>query len=192
MRAAPLGLLAFALACNRLGREAAETVEPRIELRDGQGELRLAVYATGDGFRWIDRVDRAEARLVASGGALRGLDPQRGPLELLPAPDEGFDVRGPTGMLLKLRRIDGFLRLGDGAGIPLARVASTDEEAVVRDAGGTVIARARRGGGRISLVDREGATIGFVLGDVSLERAALVVLPTLSAGERALLLLGAS
>lgn len=178
-------------ACNRVGRDG-DAAETHLELRDAQGELRLAVYRTGEGFRWQDRADGSEGRLTGSGTNLRGLDPRRGMLEASAAGPGEVMVRGPEGVRLKLRRDEGGLRLGDGAEIPLCRVRLEGEQAVVRDAGGTVQAFARPGGGRIVLTDRAGRTTGFVLGDLPLERAALAAVSPLSAGERVMLLLGPS
>jgi hypothetical protein len=89
---------------------------------------------------------------------------------------------------LRLTREPSGWRLGDGAGIPIARTHIVAEESLVHDAGGLVVLRARRSGGRIVVTDREGAAVGFVVGDAPPEIAALVWLPTLSAAERALLL----
>jgi hypothetical protein len=184
-------LAALALVgCNRTSR--AEAGAPLLELRDARGELRLSVHRAGEGFRWVDAGEGEGALAQAAGGGLRGPDPHHGVLELQPLSEGGLELRAPHGRLLELRRVDGVLRLGDGKGIPIARVRIEAAEALAHDAGGQVVARARREGGRIVVVDRASAVSAFVRGDVSVERAALVALPVFTAGERAALLVAAS
>jgi hypothetical protein len=176
------------LACNRARREGEDQRASLVELRNAQGVLELAIQRTSDGFRWVDAKE-GEGRMVASGGLLRGVDTKRGPFETQPGAEGALDVRGPAGVQLTLKQVDGLLRLGDGNGIPLARVRSQPDEATAYDAGGMLVARARRAGGRIAIANRDGATTAFVVGDVPLVRAALAVLPALTASERAVLLL---
>jgi hypothetical protein len=188
LRPGPVLAALALLACNRAGREGEEHRASVVELRNAQGALELAIQRTSDGFRWVDAKE-GEGRMVASGGVLRGVDGKRGPFETQTGSAGALDVRGPGGFLLRLKEVDGLLRLGDGNGIPLARVSSQPDEASAYDAGGMMVARARRAGGRIAIANRDGATTAFVVGEVPLERAALAVLPALTASERAVLLL---
>jgi hypothetical protein len=188
-RALPLALAVLAgAACNRVEREGGAGPRADVELRDAQGGVRLGLYRTREGYRWQD-AQQGEGRFAAAEGAWSGHDAQRGPLTVRAPSPGALEVRGSGGVLLDLRRVDGLLRLGDGAGIPIARVRDDRGEALAHDAGGMLVARARKSGGRIVIADRDGATLGFIVGEVPLERAALASLPTLSAGERAALLL---
>jgi hypothetical protein len=179
-----LGALAF-LACNRV---AGDDGKPAlIELRDAAGEVQLAVYRTSEGYRWVDAKAGA-GRISGAGRALRASDSQHGLLDAVTGADGSLEVQGPGGKLLDLRRVDGLLRLGDGKGIPMARVGGRADEVVAHGPGGQVAARASRAGGRVVVADATG-TAAFITGDVALERAALVVIPALTAAERVLLLL---
>jgi hypothetical protein len=180
---------AAAAACNRPSSEGrVEGGPPLVELRDTRGQRRLAVWKTGGGFRWVDSLEGSGQLQAEAGGRLRGHDPRRGLVEATGAGGGTIQVRYPDGTALRLSREGDLLRLGDAAGIPIARVRSEKEEAVLRDAGGVVALRARRAGGRIVVTDREGATVAFVVGNAPLEQAAFAALSSLSAVERVLLL----
>jgi hypothetical protein len=182
-----VGALAL-LACNRVAGEDGKDGKPAlIELRDAAGALRLAVYRTTDGYRWVDAKE-GSGRISGAVSALRASDPQLGLLDAVAGADGSLEVHGPGGKRLDLRRVDGLLRLGDGKGIPMARVAGGADGVVAHGPGGEVASRASRAGGRVVVAGAAG-TAAFISGDVTLERAALVVLPALTAAERVLLLL---
>jgi hypothetical protein len=186
-RALLLATVALALACNRVtGQEGSDP--PLIELRDARGERRLTLWKTTQGFRWHDAREGSGRIQAEPGGRLQAQDSPAGPVGLGPDPGGAVQLRRLDGGLLRLSRDGALLRVGDGAGIPLARVRLENEEALVHDAGGVVILRARREGGRIVVTDREGGAVAFVVGQTTPERAALVSLSSLSALERALLL----
>jgi hypothetical protein len=191
VRAAWLALLALA-ACNRSGAEDGRP--PIIEVRDAAGDLRLAVFRGAGGpasYRWVE-VREGEGRLAGAAAELRGPDPRHGTLAMVTRPDGSLELQGARGRLLDLRRVDGWLRLGDASGIPLARQGpASGEEALVHGPGGQVLVRARRAGGRIVVSDGGGAITAFVTGEVALDRAALALVPALTAGERVVLLLRA-
>jgi hypothetical protein len=179
-------LWALAAACNRT-ESAIEGRPPLVELRDARGQRRLALWKTGDGLRFHDVLEGSGQLQVEAGGRLRGHDPRRGPLESSAAPG-AVQIRYRDGTGLRLSREGDLLRLGDAAGIPIARLRIAGEEAVLHDAGGVVALRARRAGGRIVVTDREGAAVAFLVGQASLEQAALAALSSLSAVERAFVL----
>jgi hypothetical protein len=134
--------------------------------------------------------------VTATAAGFRGEDPVRGPLEARRLDGGGVEIRGREGMLLRLTRDGSAWRLGDAAGIPLARVRLDEKagEGVGHDAGGTVIVRVKAGGGRLVVSDRDGSTLALITGkldQLSLARAALASLPSLGAAERALLLIAA-
>jgi hypothetical protein len=171
-------------ACNRLpGGEGA----PLVELRDPRGQRVFALWKTGEGLRWNDSREGGGLLRATAAGGFRGDDPRRGPVEASTA-GGGLQIRYADGKALRLTREGDLLRLGDAAGIPIARARVEAEEAVLRDAGGIVILRARRAGGRIVVTEREGAIVVFLLGQTALAQAAFAALSSLSAVERALLL----
>jgi hypothetical protein len=182
-----LATVAVALACNRVTGQA-ESDAPLVELRDRQGERRLSLWKTPQGFRWQDTSEGSGRIRIEPGGGLQAQDSPGGAVGLGPDPSGSLQLRRLDGGLLRLSRDGGLLRVGDGAGIPVARVRVEKDEALVHDAGGVVILRARPEGGRIVVTDREGGAVAFVVGQTTPERAALVSLSSLSALERALLL----
>jgi hypothetical protein len=183
-----LAVFILPLACNRVASEQ-DTSRRRLELHDARGQSRQIVHESGEGgFRWQDRREGSGRVLPEPDGRRRAQD-QGGSVVETPGPTPGtLDLRRADGSLLRVSREKESVRLGDGAGIPIARARLEKEEALVRDAGGQVILRARRAGGRIVVTDREGAAVGFVVGDAAPEAAALVWLPALTAAERVLLL----
>ncbi len=186
---AVLLVAAAGAACNRVGgEEGLEARTPLVELRDETGQRRLAVWKVDDGFRWLDRQEGSGRIQVGPAERLLAHDPERGPVEVSPPGPGGRQLRRADGTALRLSREGTLLRLGDGAGIPLARARVEAEEALVHDAGGVVVLRARRAGGRIVVTDREGRAAAFVVGQASPEYAALAALPGMRAVERALLL----
>jgi hypothetical protein len=188
---AAVAVLLLGAGCNRPGSDE-QRVRPRIELRDERGQPRQVLYESGAGrFRWQD-VREGSGQVLREGEGRRAQDSSGIVLERVVAASAARELRRPDGTALRLHREGGFLRLGDGAGIPIARARIEKDEALVRDAGGQVLLRARRAGGRIVVTDREGAAVGFVVGEAPSEVAALVWLPSLSAAERALLLTGDS
>jgi hypothetical protein len=180
-------LWALAAACNRT-ESGVEGRPPLVELRDARGQRRLALWKTGDGLRYHDVLEGSGQLQVEAGGRVHGHDPRRGPVERSAAAPGAVQLRYRDGTGLRLSREGDLLRLGDAAGIPLARLRVAGEEAVLHDAGGVVALRARRAGGRIVVTDREGAAVAFVVGQASLEQAALAALSSLSAVERAFVL----
>jgi hypothetical protein len=183
----PLLALAAAAACNRPeGGLAGQP--PLVELRDARGQRQLAIWKTEEGFRWLDAREGGGGILAGPGGQLRAQDPQRGPVELSVRAPGTVQIARADGTALRLSREGDLLRLGDAAGIPLARARIDQDEALVHDAGGVVTMRVRRAGGRIVVMDRGGGALAFVVGQTTLEHAALAALSSLSAVERALLL----
>ncbi len=178
---------ALAPACNHVSGDDVAT-PARIELRDVRGQPRQSLYPTADdGFRWLDARE-GTGRILRQPGGRRAQDGAGTVLESAGVAAGSLELRRPDGKSLRLSREPTGFRLGDGAGIPIARTRIDAAETLVHDAGGLVVLRARREGGRIVVTDREGAAVGFVVGDALPEIAALVWLPALGAAERALLL----
>ncbi len=182
---------AVSAGCTRRGGEAGTSGAPVVEIRDADGQPTLSVRRIDGGLRWLDLAGHTQGDLFAKDGRIvttRG--GQEG--EALTADKEAVDalaIRRPGGHRLLLARVGGALRLGDGAGIPVARIrAEGDNGAVAYDAGGLIVASARSAGGRIVLSDSAGHTTGFVTGSASVERAALIMLGMLLPAERAILL----
>jgi hypothetical protein len=196
-RLACLGLaLGLALACNRVPA-ASEQDKPQtlVELRDAQGQPTFTLERVGESFRYVEP-DGGSGRVIPTAGGFRGEDAARGPLQARRLEGGGVEIRGREGMLLRLTREGGSWRLGDGAGIPLARVRLDERagEAVGHDPGGMVIIRVKAGGGRLVVSDRDGGTRALITGkldQLSLTKAALGALPSLGGAERALLLVAA-
>lgn len=186
--------LVLLLACNRVAPAGGED-EPQtlIELRDAQGQPTFTLQRVGEGFRYL-QAGGSPGRVTATAAGFRGEDPVRGPLEARRIDGGGVEIRGREGMLLRLTRDGPSWRLGDAAGIPLARVRLDEKggEGVGHDAGGMVIVRVKAGGGRLVVSDRDGSTLALITGkldQLSLAQAALASLPGLGAAERALLLI---
>ena len=191
MRPRRFGLLLAAVvatSCNRPSTLEEPRGAPLVELRDSQGRRSLAVWKVADGFRWADAQEGPGHLSEGAGGRLSGHDPRHGPLEASLGEPGGLQLRRRDGSGLRLSREGLGLRLGDAAGIPIARARMEKEEAQVHDAGGIVVLRARQAGGRIVVTDRDGGAVAFVLGQATLDRAALASLSTLSAVERVLVL----
>ncbi len=195
--------LTLALACNRVAPAPEdEQAQTLLELRDAQGQPRFTLQRLGDGFRYLE-AGGSPGRVLATADGFRGEDPARGPVEARPLPGGGVEIRGRQGMLLRLTRegspgspASSSWRLGDAAGIPLARVRLDEKagEGVGHDPGGMVIIRVKAGGGRLVVSDRDGSTKALITGQIdqlSLTKAALAALPALGAVERALLLIAA-
>jgi hypothetical protein len=184
------------LACNRVAPAGSED-EPQtlMELRDAQGQPTFTLQRVGEGYRYLQS-GGGPGRVTATATGFRGEDPVRGALEARRLDGGGVEIRGREGMLLRLTRDGASWRLGDAAGIPLARVRLDEQagEGVGHDAGGMVIVRVKAGGGRLVVSDRDGSTRALITGkldQLSLARAALASLPALGAAERALLLIAA-
>jgi len=196
-RRGSLGLaLGLALACNRVpaGPEP-EKPQRLLELRDAQGQPTFTLERVGEGFRYVEPGGSA-GRIIPTAGGFRGDDPARGPLDARRLDGGGVEIRGRQGMLLRLTREGPSWRLGDGAGIPLARVRLDERagEALGHDPGGMVIIRVKAGGGRLVVSGRDGGTRALITGkldQLSLTKAALGALPSLGSAERALLLVAA-
>lgn len=79
----------------------------------------------------------------------------------------------------------GRIDLLDLQGVPLARIAVTDRDARVVDAGRRPVAVLVRDGGRIAVTDGGGAALAYVAGTSDLATAALFVAPGVPAAARA-------
>jgi hypothetical protein len=189
--------LVLALACNRTpGAHPPDEGQLLLELRDPQGQPTFSLQRTATGFRYLDSESGAGQITAAPGGRFRTDDPRRGPLEAWRLEGGGVEIRGREGMVMRLTREGASWRLGDAAGIPLARVRldGASGEAVGHDPGGLVVVRVKAGGGRLVVSDRDGNLRGLFTGQLdqlSLTRAALAALPALGGVERALLLIAA-
>ncbi len=88
----------------------------------------------------------------------------------------------------RLTRIDGLLRVGDTAGIPLGRIVREGNSARLHGPGGELIVSATEEGGRVVVSKSDKTVVGFVSGSNDLERAALLYLAGIGNRERALIL----
>ena len=191
---AALAMMTLVLACNRV-RPAGGEDDPQtlIELRDSQGQPTFTLQRVSAGFRYL-QAGGSPGRVTATAAGFRGEDPARGPLDARRLDGGGVEIRERDRLVLRLTREGTSWRLGDAAGIPLARVRLDERagEGVGHDAGGMVIIRVKAGGGRLVVSDRDGGTRALITGkldQLSLARAALAALPALGAAERALLLI---
>ena len=172
-----------------------EKPQTLMELRNAQGQATFTLE-TGRGGLSLPGSGRRAGAGEATAGGFRGDDPARGSVEARRLEGGGVEIRGRQGMLLRLTREGASWRLGDAAGIPLARVRldGARDEAVGHDPGGMVIIRVKAGGGRLVVSDRDGGTRALITGkldQLSLTKAALAALPSLGGVERALLLVAA-
>lgn len=168
-RSMKLALFVLA-ACAR----ASQPPEPVAELHDGAGVTTFALLRSDEGLKWRDTRTSVEGR----------------PSEVAVAQSGALELLAERGRV-SLRRVDGVLRVGDERGVPLGRVRTEGEAALLFDAGGTLLVRAQRAGGRVAVSSREGALVGFVTGSLdpatALERAVLCYLPGLGPAEKAAL-----
>ncbi len=141
------------------------------------------------GFRVVDASGGNSVRIELREHGLTLIGDREGIWHATGGPDD-VDLKGPSVALVRVRRVDGVLRVSDHTGAPLGRVRAEPQQATAYDAAGTPIAIARHGGGggRLAVVTRDGAALGFVVGDVTPERAALSFLPAFSTPCRAALL----
>ncbi|MDZ4694163.1 MAG: hypothetical protein SGI86_03380 [Deltaproteobacteria bacterium] len=100
----------------------------------------------------------------------------------------GLRLRRGTTEAWRLTRIDGLLRVGDSAGIPLGRIVREGNTARLHGPGGELIVSATEEGGRVVVSKSDQTVVGFVSGSNDLERAALLYLKGLGDRERALIL----
>jgi hypothetical protein len=196
MKRRALLALPLALACNRVppGPEP-EKPQTLMELRNPQGQPTFTLERVGTDFRYLE-AGGTPGRVMPTAAGFRSDDPARGSVEARRLEGGGVEIRGRQGMLLRLTREGSSWRLGDAAGIPLARVRldGARDEAVGHDPGGMVIIRVKAGGGRLVVSDRDGGTRALITGkldQLSLTKAALAALPSLGGVERALLLVAA-
>lgn len=177
------------IACRRPVQGESEAREAVVEIRDARGYVTFTLRTTEAGFVFVDHVTRQEGRIVSeAGGILRSTGDGRAVVEARPLLGGGLELRRAEGLSLRLSKEGTGFRLADGHEIPRGRLRPEGTLVFAHDAGGAVTAQARAEGGRIAILDRNGAALGFVTGKVSTAKAATVYLPALDAAERALLL----
>lgn len=182
-------LLALALALAGCKRQPARCAAGRpavVEVRDGAGQLALAVKPGEDGALDLcgprgEPVGAARSRgpAVTVTGAQGALV-----LELTRDSEQVAHGRGPKGPRLRTYRDDRELRVLTPEGVPLASV-STEDVVIIRDPATRPLATVERRDGDVVIRGTDGATRAYVLAPAVTPAAAAVFgLPGLSLHEQ--------
>jgi hypothetical protein len=183
------GLLVFLLAaCPTPGTSPGEVPVRTVAVHNADGSEGLRVDFFAGRAAW--KMHQASEAIVVDGPTVRIGSGSEGA-------EFGPDARGNSaGLRLlqgtteswRLTRIDGLLRVGDTAGIPLGRIIREGNTARLHGPGGELIVSATEEGGRVVVSKSDKTVVGFVSGSNDLERAALLYLKGLGDRERALIL----
>jgi hypothetical protein len=180
------------VACRRPGQGAGAAAGATVEIREASGFATFTLRATETGFVFVDHSTRKEGRIVVeAGGALRAASDGGRMVEARAVASGGLELRQGELVRLRLSPDGAGFRLADGREIPRGRLRADGAAVFAHGPGGEVTAQARSEGGRVTVVDRKGAAIGFVTGRVTPAQAAAVFLPAIDVVERALLLAAA-
>jgi hypothetical protein len=203
------GAAAVLALCNAAcRRQALEPPDPcqaggaaRLELRDGQGALLLALRESGAGtlptFVLCDGRGRQSGRLVRPAsppGALMIIDGDGAPAAgITRSPGDDPALTSARGRY-RLHDERGLLRILDGQGVPVGQVGSQGDKAVVFDPGGRPLATAEPASSepkedRRAVRGTDGAVRFLVLGARSDRAAAAFALPGFPPAEQALVAL---
>ena len=183
-----LGLVALA-GCRSKPRLAEKAL---VELRGSDGHLVLQVGHDGDNFgderlSWYTGPEQGGTLQRLPGGAgSASVDDTH--LTLRRAHNGDLALTSNARLRLTINRRSDGLRVGDGEGFPVARIAVDGQVARMHGPGGELQASAKQEGGRTVVIDRENKTLGFLTGTLSAEQSLLAFLPKLTPVEQALLL----